>query len=73
MTAPRTTTKPARELLIGDRMVTSIPGRAVYFDTLTAVERLDDGRVRVQVKGYGGWTFFLSDDAVRVIAITTQA
>lgn len=68
MTASRATvTKPAAELQLGDRIVTSIPGHAVFFDTVTGLATEDDGRVRVQCNHLTGWTYFFPDDPVRVL------
>jgi hypothetical protein len=67
MTASRTVTKPAAALQLGDRIVTRIPGHAVFFDLVTGLAIEDDGRVRVQCNHLNGWTYFLPSDEVRVL------
>lgn len=63
----RTETKPASELQLGDRLVTSIPGHAVFFDRITGLATEADGRVRIQCNNRTGWTYFLPADQVRVL------
>lgn len=67
----RTIRKTAETLAVGDRIVTSTS--AVYFDRIRTVERLDDGRTRVQVDGHGGWVYYLAGEQVRVLPAEQSA
>lgn len=68
MTASRTVvTKPAAELSLGDRIVTSIPGHAAFFDAVTGITLGADGYVWIQRNHLTRWTSFAPDDLVQVL------
>jgi len=66
------TYKKARDLEEGDRIVSSIPGHAVFFDRVSGVRFIRDNKVHVDLNCWTATQILSEEERVRVLPPTHQ-